>query len=111
MATNAEAIAAALTDAGIDHAFGLPGGEITVLIEACRRGGIRFYLTGHEVSAAFMADVTGQITGRPGVCMATLGPGAVNLGLGVSNAHTPGRPVNCPVTSAMNAALASCPVR
>jgi acetolactate synthase I/II/III large subunit len=93
MATNAEAIAGTLADAGIDHAFGLPGGEITVLIEACRRAGIRFYLTGHEASAAFMADVTGQITGRPGVCMATLGPGAMNLGLGVSNALLDRSPV------------------
>ena len=93
MATNAEAIAAALADAGVEHAFGLPGGEITVLMEACRRAGIRFYLTGHEASAAFMADVTGQITGRPGVCMATVGPGAVNLGLGVSNAFLDRSPV------------------
>jgi len=93
MVTNAEAIAACLADAGIEYAFGLPGGEITVLIEACRRAGIRFYLTGHEASAAFMADVTGQITGRPGVCLATLGPGAVNLGLGVANAFLDRSPV------------------
>jgi acetolactate synthase I/II/III large subunit len=93
MPTNAEAIAATLADAGIDCAFGLPGGEITVLIEACRRAGIRFYLTGHEASAAFMADVTGQITGRPGVCLATLGPGAMNLGLGVANALLDRSPV------------------
>jgi len=105
MATNAEAIAAALADAGIDHAFGLPGGEITVLIEACRRAGIRFYLTGHEASAAFMADVTGQITGRPGVCMATLGPGAVNLGLGVSNALLDRSPVLA-ITADLSTALA-----
>ncbi|HEV2440121.1 MAG TPA: thiamine pyrophosphate-binding protein [bacterium] len=105
MATNAEAIAAALADAGIDHAFGLPGGEITVLIEACRRAGIRFYLTGHEASAAFMADVTGQITGRPGVCMATLGPGAVNLGLGVSNAFLDRSPVLA-ITADLSTALA-----
>jgi len=105
MATNAEAIAAALADAGIDHAFGLPGGEITVLIEACRRAGIRFYLTGHEASAAFMADVTGQITGRPGVCMATLGPGAVNLSLGVSNALLDRSPVLA-ITADLSTALA-----
>ncbi|HEV2283032.1 MAG TPA: thiamine pyrophosphate-binding protein [bacterium] len=105
MATNAQAIAAALADAGIDHAFGLPGGEITVLIEACRRAGIRFYLTGHEASAAFMADVTGQITGRPGVCMATLGPGAMNLGLGVSNALLDRSPVLA-ITADLSTALA-----
>lgn len=105
MATNAEAIAAALADAGIDHAFGLPGGEITVLIEACRRAGIRFYLTGHEASAAFMADVTGQITGRPGVCMATLGPGAMNLGLGVANALLDRSPVVA-ITADLSTAIA-----
>lgn len=105
MATNAEAIAATLADAGIDCAFGLPGGEITVLIEACRRAGIRFYLTGHEASAAFMADVTGQITGRPGVCLATLGPGAVNLGLGVANAMLDRSPVLA-ITADLSTSLA-----
>ena len=84
--TNADEVAAALVESGTEIAFGLPGGEITLLLDACRRAGIRFFLTGHEASAAFMADVTGQITGRPGVCLATLGPGAVNLALGVSNA-------------------------
>jgi acetolactate synthase-1/2/3 large subunit len=84
--SNAEAIAAALVEAGIDTAFGHPGGEIVLLIDACRRAGIRFMLTGHEASAAFMADVTGQITGRPGVCISTLGPGALNLLTGVANA-------------------------
>lgn len=105
MSTNAEAIAAAIADAGIDCAFGLPGGEITVLIEACRRAGVRFYLTGHEASAAFMADVTGQITGRPGVCLATLGPGAVNLGLGVANALLDRSPVLA-ITADLSTALA-----
>ncbi|HLJ60510.1 MAG TPA: thiamine pyrophosphate-binding protein [bacterium] len=93
MPTNAEAIAATLAEAGIETAFGLPGGEITVLLDACRKHGIRFFLTGHEASAAFMADVTGQITGRPGVCLATLGPGAVNLSLGVANAFLERSPV------------------
>lgn len=105
MATNAEVIAATLADAGVEHAFGLPGGEITVLIEACRRAGIRFYLTGHEASAAFMADVTGQITGRPGVCLATLGPGAVNLSLGVANALLDRSPMLA-ITAEVSTALA-----
>lgn len=93
MTTNAEAIAAALAKAGIEYAFGLPGGEVVALIDACRRAGIRFYLVGHEASAAFMADVTGQITGRAGVCIATLGPGAVNLCLGIANAFLDRSPV------------------
>jgi acetolactate synthase-1/2/3 large subunit len=91
--TNAEAIAETLAEAGIDIAFGHPGGEVVLLIDACRRAGIRFMLTGHEASAAFMADVTGQITGRPGVCISTLGPGALNLTTGVANAYLDRSPV------------------
>jgi acetolactate synthase-1/2/3 large subunit len=93
MPTNAEVIAATLAGAGVEFAFGLPGGEIGALIHACREAGIRFFLTGHEASAAFMADVTGQISGRAGVCMATLGPGAMNLCLGVANALLDRSPV------------------
>jgi len=102
--TNAEAIAATLVEAGTEVAFGLPGGEITILLDACRRAGIRFFLTGHEASAAFMADVTGQITGRPGVCLSTLGPGAVNLALGVSNALLDRSPVLA-ITAQLSTAL------
>ena len=106
MTTNAEEIASALADAGTEMAFGLPGGEITVLLDACRRAGIRFFLTGHEASAAFMADVTGQIAGRAGVCLATLGPGAVNLALGVSNALLDRSPLLA-VTAQLSTALES----
>jgi len=73
--------------------FGLPGGEILDFLEAARREGIRFILTRHEAAAAFMADVTGQITRRPGVCVSTLGPGAVNMTLGVANAFLDRSPV------------------
>src|SRR4030067_1098707 len=93
MPTNAEAIAAVLRDAGVQRCFGHPGGEIFVFLEACRRAGIEFLLTGHEASAAFMADVTGQITGVPGLCASTLGPGATNLVTGVSNALLDRSPV------------------
>src|SRR5262249_51383221 len=55
-------------------------------IDACRRTGMRFLLTGHEASAAWMAQVLGQITGVPGVCASTLGPGATNLVTGIANA-------------------------
>lgn len=91
--TNAESVARTLAERGVEFAFGIPGGEIVMLIEACRRAGIQFLLTGHEASAAFMADVTGQISGRPGVCFATLGPGAVNLTLGLANALLDRSPV------------------
>jgi acetolactate synthase I/II/III large subunit len=71
---------------GVQYVFGLPGGEIVAFIEACRRAGMQFLLTGHEASAAWMAQVVGQITGVPGVCAATLGPGATNLVTAVANA-------------------------
>src|SRR5580700_2826873 len=86
MPTHAEVIARTLADRGVPYVFGLPGGEIVAFIDACRRAGIRFLLTGHEASAAWMAQVTGEITGVPGVCASTLGPGATNLVTGVANA-------------------------
>ena len=73
--------------------FGLPGGEILHFIEAARKVGIEFVLTRHEAVAAFMADATGQLTRRPGVCVSTLGPGAMNLTLGVANAFLDRSPV------------------
>nr|AER58186.1 acetolactate synthase [uncultured Acidobacteriota bacterium] len=79
-------MAGSLAARGVQYIFGLPGGEIVAFIDACRRAGIRFLLTGHEASAAWMAQVVGQITGVPGVCAATLGPGATNLVTGVANA-------------------------
>jgi acetolactate synthase I/II/III large subunit len=86
MPTHAEAMANSLAARGVQHVFGLPGGEIVAFIDACRRAGMRFLLTGHEASAAWMAQVVGQITGVPGVCASTLGPGATNLVTGVANA-------------------------
>src|SRR5207237_8614469 len=83
---NAEAMAGILAKRGAQYLFGLPGGEIVAFIDACRRAGIRFLLTGHEASAAWMAQVVGQITGVPGVCASTLGPGATNLVTGIANA-------------------------
>jgi acetolactate synthase-1/2/3 large subunit len=86
MPTCADVLARALVDAGITRIFGLPGGEILDFMEAGRRAGLAFLLTRHEATASLMADVTGQISGKPGVCLATLGPGAVNMTLGVANA-------------------------
>ena len=86
MATHAELIAKTLARAGVRNLFGLPGGEIVSFIDACRREGLRFILAGHETSAAYMAQVTGHLSGTPGVCAATLGPGATNLVTGVANA-------------------------
>src|SRR5712692_7495271 len=86
MPTHAQAIASVLAERGVRYVFGLPGGEIVAFINACREAGLQFLLTGHEASAAWMAQTVGQIRGVPGVCAATLGPGATNLVTGVANA-------------------------
>ena len=83
---NADLIVAMLKSAGIDRGFGIPSGNVLPLMEAMRKGGVEFVLTAHEGSAGFAADVTGRMTGRPGLCIATLGPGATNLATGVGNA-------------------------
>ena len=83
---NADLIVAILKAAGIDRGFGIPSGNVLPLMEAMRKGGIEFVLTAHEGSAGFAADVTGRMTKAPGLCIATLGPGATNLATGVGNA-------------------------
>src|SRR5215472_9992254 len=76
-----------LKRAGIGEGFGIPSGNVIPLIESMRAGGMRFVLTAHEGSAAFAADVMGRMTGRPGLCIATHGPGATNLTTGVGCAY------------------------
>src|SRR5579885_2807446 len=83
---NADLIVATLKAAGITHGFGIPSGNVLPLMEAMRKGGVDFVLTAHEGSAGFAADVTGRMTGTPGLCIATLGPGATNLATGVGDA-------------------------
>jgi len=83
---NADLIVAMLKAAGIERGFGIPSGNVLPLMEAMRKGGVEFVLTAHEGSAGFAADVTGRMTDRPGLCIATLGPGATNLATGVGNA-------------------------
>ena len=100
--TCAAVLARTLREAGITRMFGLPGGEILEFIHAAKREGIEFLLTRHEAAASFMADVTGQIQRRPGVCVATLGPGAINMTLGVANAFLDRSPVVA-VTATMSA--------
>jgi len=84
--SNADLIVALLKSAGIQRGFGVPSGNVLPLMDAMRAGGMRFVLTAHEGSAAFAADVTGRISGVPGLCIATLGPGATNLSTGVGSA-------------------------
>jgi acetolactate synthase-1/2/3 large subunit len=91
--TLGDILARHLLRAGVRHAFGLPGGEIAPVVDALHRAGISFTLTHHESAAAFMAATYGDITGRPGVCVATLGPGATNLATGVAHAYLDRSPV------------------
>src|ERR1700730_10566303 len=84
---NADLIVATLKAAGIGRGFGIPSGNVLPLMEAMRAGGIEFVLTAHEGSAGFAADVTGRMTGGPGLCIAPLGPGATNLATGVGCAY------------------------
>jgi acetolactate synthase-1/2/3 large subunit len=83
---NADLIVATLKAAGIRHGFGIPSGNVLPLMEAMRKGGVEFVLTAHEGSAGFAADVSGRLTGAPGLAIATLGPGATNLTTGVGSA-------------------------
>jgi acetolactate synthase-1/2/3 large subunit len=83
---NADLIVRLLRNAGIARGFGIPSGNVLPLMEAMRSGGIDFVLTAHEGSAGFAADVSARVGAAPGLCIATLGPGATNLATGVGNA-------------------------
>ncbi len=71
---------------GVEYIFGLPGEENMDLLESLRSSSIQFITTRHEQGAAFMADVYGRLTGKAGVCLSTLGPGATNLVTGIADA-------------------------
>ncbi len=85
--TAAELFVRCLEAEGVEYIFGLPGEENLDLLDALSRSTIRFIPTRHEQGAAFMADVYGRLTGRAGVCLATLGPGATNLATGIGDAN------------------------
>lgn len=87
MSTTAEVIATTLKANGVRRLFGLPGGEVAEVMAACRAAGLEFLLARHENAACIMAGVTGELTRRPGVALATVGPGATNLVNGVANAY------------------------
>jgi acetolactate synthase-1/2/3 large subunit len=85
--TVARLIGERLRATGVRHVTGHPGGEVVDLIEGFREAGLEFVLTRHETAAAFMAEAMASASGIPGVCVATLGPGATNLVTGVAQAH------------------------
>ncbi len=91
--TVAELIVRCLENEGVNYVFGIPGEENIHLVQALDRSPIRYVLVRHEQAAAFMAEVYGRLTGDAGVCSATLGPGAINLLLGVADATTNSTPV------------------
>lgn len=76
-----------LKAAGIGHVFGYPGDPNVEFMEAARRAGLQFVLGRREGTAGLMAEACGFLTGRPGVCMSTLGPGSSNLVNAVANAY------------------------
>ncbi|MFQ6056425.1 MAG: thiamine pyrophosphate-binding protein, partial [Methanosarcinales archaeon] len=76
-----------LENEGVKYIFGVPGEEILDLMDSLLSSSIKFIPTRHEQGAAFMADVYGRLTGKAGVCLATLGPGATNLTTGVADAN------------------------
>jgi acetolactate synthase-1/2/3 large subunit len=86
MPTVAEHIARRLSEAGVRHAFGIPGGEVLALIDALYREGIAFHLVKHETAGGFMADAIAQLSGAPGVIVGTIGPGVSNLVTAVAHA-------------------------
>src|SRR5262249_21571290 len=76
-----------LSNEDVRHVFGLPGEEIMDILDSLAGSRIAFIPTRHEQGAAFMADAYGRLTGRAGVCLATLGPGATNLATGIGDAN------------------------
>jgi acetolactate synthase-1/2/3 large subunit len=75
-----------LENEGVEYVFGIPGEETLDIMDSLGRSNISFVLARHEQAAAFMADAYGRLTGKPGVCLSTLGPGATNLLTGIADA-------------------------
>jgi acetolactate synthase I/II/III large subunit len=86
MTTAAEIIANGLAGAGCRHVFGMPGGEVLVLLDALDRAGVNFTLCKHENAAGFMAEGSWHMTGAPGILLTTVGPGLANGVNSIANA-------------------------
>src|SRR5437899_7580674 len=91
--TAAQLLVQCLENEGVKYAFGIPGEENIQVIDALDNSSIRFVLVRHEQAASFMADIYGRLTGQAGVCIGTLGPGAINLLLGTADANTDSVPL------------------
>lgn len=86
MTTSSQVIAARLVEAGVLHAFGIPGGEVLALMDALRENGIAITLARHENCAGFMGEGVWHATGAPAVLFATIGPGIANAVNTIANA-------------------------
>jgi acetolactate synthase-1/2/3 large subunit len=89
----AELLVSALENEAVEQVFGIPGEENLDVVEALRRASIKLVLTRHEQAAAFMAATHGRLTGKAGVCLTTLGPGALNLTTGAAYAQLGAMPM------------------
>src|SRR6187551_2848843 len=85
--TAAQLLVRCLENEQVEYIFGVPGEENIDVLDALLGSTIKFVTTHHEQGAAFMADAWGRLTGRAGVCLSTLGPGATNLATGVADAN------------------------
>jgi acetolactate synthase-1/2/3 large subunit len=91
--TGSDLLVAALENEGVDRIFAVPGEENLDVVESLRRSSIELVVMRHEQPAAFMAAMCGRLTGRPGVCLTTLGPGATNLTTGAAFARLGAMPM------------------
>ena len=83
----------ALENEGVEYIFGIPGEENLDFLDSLRGSGIQLVLTRHEQAAGFMAATYGRLTGKPGVCLSTLGPGATNFVTAAAYAQLGGMPM------------------
>ncbi|MFE1598983.1 acetolactate synthase large subunit [Methylobacterium sp. ID0610] len=93
MQKGSDLLVQALENEGVERIFGIPGEENLDVVESLRTSRIELVLTRHEQAAAFMAATHGRLTGRPGVCLSTLGPGALNFTTGAAYAHLGAMPM------------------
>ncbi len=93
MSKGSDLLVAALENEGVDRIFGVPGEENLDVVESVRKSKIELVLTRHEQAAAFMAATHGRLTGRAGVCISTLGPGALNFSTGAAYAQLGAMPM------------------
>src|SRR5210317_2457206 len=83
----------ALENEGVEYVFGIPGEENLAFLDSLSHSSIQLVLTRHEQAAGFMAATYGRLTGKAGVCLSTLGPGATNLVTAAAYAQLGGMPM------------------